>query len=140
MALHTFQFRVADHLRTELASAASRMALAARQPASGLIHHSDRGCQYTATAYGRAARVSRYRPELGQPGTCWDNAVPESFFATLKTELIYRHSWPTRKQASTAIFEFIEGFYNNRRLHSSLGYCSPAEFERIYRQEVLGVN
>ena len=71
---------------------------------------------------------------MGRPGTCWDNAVPESFFATLKTELIYRQPWPTKQAARTAIFEFIEAFYNRRRRHSTLGYLSPAEFEAIHRE------
>jgi transposase InsO family protein len=128
---------LADHLRTDLASAALRMALAGRRPASGLIHHSDRGCQYTSAAYESVLESRGLLQSLGHPGSCWDNAVAESFFATLKTELVYRQSWPTRQQASMAIFEFIEGFYNNRRLHSTLGYRSPANFEFNHWKEVL---
>jgi transposase InsO family protein len=123
---------LAEHLRTELATDALRMALSHRHPPAGLIHHSDRGCQYTATAYGELLRAQQVVQSVGLPGTCWDNAVAESFFATLKTELLYRHSWPTRRHAQTAIFEFIEVFYNRHRRHSTLGYVSPAEFEARY--------
>jgi putative transposase len=125
-----------DHLRTDLALAALRMALQARQPAPGLIHHSDRGCQYTAVAYTTTLDRHGLRRSLGQPGTCWDNAVAESFFATLKTELVHRRRWATRQQATTAIFEYIEIFYNRQRRHSSLGYESPADFEATRAQEV----
>jgi putative transposase len=123
---------LADHLRTELATAALRMALAARQPGPGLIHHSDRGCQYTAATYANLLEAHGIAQSLGRPGTCWDNAVPESFFATLKVELVYRHVWPTKREARTAIFEFIEGFYNRQRRHSTLDYLSPAAFEAGY--------
>jgi transposase InsO family protein len=126
---------LADHLRTDLATAALRMALAARRPDPGLVHHSDRGCQYTAGAYVEVLAAHQIVPSLGRPGLCWDNAVAESFFATLKTELLDRQPWPTRRQARTAIFEFIEGFYNRRRLHSTLGYRSPAAFEASYHVE-----
>lgn len=127
---------LADHLRTELALEALQMALSARRPRAGLVHHSDRGCQYTAYAYGDLLESHGSARSLGRPGTCWDNAVAESFFATLKTELLYRQPWPTRRQAGTAIFEFIEVFYNPRRRHSTLAYRSPAEFEAQYRKEV----
>jgi transposase InsO family protein len=126
---------MADHLRTELASAALAMAVRARRPPAGLIHHSDRGCQYTAAAYGALLAQYSIRPSLGQPGTCWDNAVAESFFATLKTELLHRQHWPTRQAARSAIFEYIEGWYNRRRRHSTLGYLSPADLETLYQQE-----
>ena len=123
---------LANHLRTELALTALRMALAARRPATGLIHHTDRGCQDTAG--DDAALLTRHgiAQSLGRPGTCWDNAVAESFFATLKVELVDRHIWPTRRQAQTAIFEFIESFYNRQRRHSTLGYLPPAAFEAEY--------
>jgi transposase InsO family protein len=121
---------MADHLRTELATDALEMALATRRPSPGLIQHSDRGVQYTSTAYGELLTAHRARQSVGRPGTCWDNAVVESFFATLKNELIYRCVWPTRRQAQLAIFEFIAGWYNHHRRHSTLGYCSPAEVER----------
>jgi putative transposase len=121
---------MADHLRTELATDALEMALRTRRPNPGLIHHSDRGAQYTSTAYGELLAAHQARQSVGRPGTCWDNAVAESFFATLKNELIYRHVWSTRRHAQLAIFEFIAGWYNQHRRHSTLGYCSPAEVER----------
>jgi transposase InsO family protein len=120
---------MAEHLRTELALEALRMALAGRRPGATLVHHSDRGCQYAAAAYAAALAPHAIARSMGRPGTCWDNAVAESFFATLKTELLHRRRWPSRRAARTAIFEYIEGFYNRRRLHSTLGYTSPAEFE-----------
>jgi putative transposase len=121
---------MADHLRTELATAALEMALTTRRPKPGLIHHTDRGVQYTSTTYAELLSAHQARQSIGRPGTCWDNAVAESFFATLKNELIYRHGWPTRRHAELAIFEFIAGWYNHHRRHSTLGYCSPAEVER----------
>jgi len=101
---------MADHLRTELATDALKMALSTRRPKPGLIHHTDRGVQYTSTAYGELLSAHHARQSVGRPGTCWDNSVAESFFATLKTELIYRHVWPTRRHAELAIFEFIAGW------------------------------
>ena len=86
--------------------------------------------QYTSSAYGELLSAHQARQSVGRPGTCWDNAVAESFFATLKTELIYRHVWPTRRHAELAIFEFIAGWYNQHRRHSTLGYSSPADVER----------
>jgi transposase InsO family protein len=121
---------MADHLRTELATDALNMALRTRRPKPGLIQHTDRGVQYTSSAYGELLSAHQARQSVGRPGTCWDNAVAESFFATLKTELIYRHVWTTRRQAELAIFEFIVGWYNQHRRHSTLGYSSPAEVER----------
>ena len=121
---------MADHLRTELATAALHMALRTRRPKPGLIQHTDRGVQYTSTAYGDLLAASQVRQSLGRPGSCWDNAVAESFFSTLKSELIYRYSWPTRRQAELAIFDFIAGWYNQHRRHSTLGFLSPAEVER----------
>jgi putative transposase len=123
---------LADHLRTELALDALTMALTARQPDPGLIHHSDRGTQYLSGAYADRLATHHLRQSVGRPGTCWDNAVAESFFATLKTELLHRQSWPTRQHARTAIFEYIEVFYNRQRRHSTLGYLTPAEFEHRY--------
>ncbi len=121
---------MADHLHTELATAALQMALTTRQPAPGLIHHTDRGSQYTSSVYGELLSVHQVRQSVGKPGTCWDNSVAESFFATLKTELIYRHIWPSRRVAKSAVFEFIAGWYNQHRRHSTLGYLSPADVER----------
>jgi putative transposase len=126
---------LADHLRTELALDALAMALVARHPDPGLIHHSDRGTQYLSGAYADRLADHHLRQSVGNPGTCWDNAVPESFFATLKTELLHRQAWPTRQQARTAIFEYIEVFYNRQRRHSTLGYLAPAEFEHRYHRQ-----
>jgi transposase InsO family protein len=123
---------LADHLRTDLALDALTMALTARRPAPGLIHHSDRGTQYLSGAYADALADHHLRQSVGRPGTCWDNAVAESFFASLKTELLHRQTWATRRQAKTAIFDYIEGFYNRQRRHSTLGYLTPAAFERRY--------
>ena len=126
---------LADHLRTELALDALDMALDRRRPTPGLIHHSDRGTQYLAHAYAARLAEQHVRQSVGCPGACWDNAVPESFFATLKTELLHRQTWRTRRQARTAIFEYIEAFYNRQRRHSTLGYLSPADFEDRYHRQ-----
>jgi putative transposase len=126
---------LADHLRTELALDALAMALTRRRPAPGLVHHSDRGTQYLAHAYAAHLAERLVRQSVGCPGICWDNAVAESFFATLKTELLHRQTWTTRQQARTAIFEYIEGFFNRQRRHSTLGYLSPAEFEHRYHRQ-----
>lgn len=123
---------MADHLRTELATAALEMALTRRHPPPGLIHHGDRGSQYLSTAYRTVLAAHQVRQSVGRPGTCWDNAACESFFATLKLELLYRHAWPTRQAARTAVFTFIESFYNRRRLHSTLRYRSPDQIEEAY--------
>jgi putative transposase len=125
---------LADHLRTELATAALKMALHTRSGRSGLIHHSDKGIQYVGTTYSQVLAEHGLRQSVGRPGTAWDNAVAESFFATLKKELVYRHAWPTRQAAKTAIFSYIEGWYNRARLHSTLGYCSPDHFEEDYHR------
>ena len=122
-------FAVADHMRVSLVREALAMATKARRPLPGLIFHSDRGSQYTAHEFRRLLEDSRIVQSLSRPRQCWDNAVAESFFGTLKTELVYRQSWPTRAVARSAVFEFIEVFYNRRRLHSSLGYRSPVEYE-----------
>jgi putative transposase len=126
---------MADHLRAELALDALQMALQQRQPAAGLIHHSDRGSQYTAGVYAQALEVAGVRQSMGRVATCFDNAVAESFFATLKTELVHTRTWPTRQAARTAIYEYLEVFYNRRRRHSTLGYLSPTEYERRYHQQ-----
>ena len=122
---------MATHLRTELVVDALRMAVARRKPAPGLVHHSDRGVQYTSLSFGKRLEDEGLVPSMGRVGSAYDNALAESFVATLKTELLYRSSWPTRLVARTAIFEYIEGFYNTRRRHSALGYLSPAEFEEV---------
>jgi transposase InsO family protein len=120
---------MADHMRTELVHDALLMAIASRAPAPGTIFHTDRGSQYTSAEFRELLCKAKMRQSLSRPGQCWDNAVAESWFATLKDELIYRLTWPTRARARQAIFEYIEGFYNRRRLHSSLGYLTPAEYE-----------
>nr|WP_042179522.1 IS3 family transposase [Kibdelosporangium sp. MJ126-NF4]CEL13865.1 Mobile element protein [Kibdelosporangium sp. MJ126-NF4]CEL17860.1 Mobile element protein [Kibdelosporangium sp. MJ126-NF4]CEL20685.1 Mobile element protein [Kibdelosporangium sp. MJ126-NF4]CTQ88233.1 Mobile element protein [Kibdelosporangium sp. MJ126-NF4]CTQ89598.1 Mobile element protein [Kibdelosporangium sp. MJ126-NF4] len=120
----------ADHLRTDLVDQALRNAITQRGPAPGVIFHSDRGCQYTSGQYARLARGAGVRLSVGRKGQCWDNAVAESFFATIKTELLDRQAWPTKALAHKAIFEYIEGWYNTRRRHSSLGYLSPAAYEQ----------
>jgi putative transposase len=124
---------MADHLRTELVLDALNMALWTRRPAAGLVHHSDRGCQYSAGAFGQRLRDAGLVPSMGRPANCWDNAVAESFFATLKGELADRQAWPTRAAARLAIFEYIEGWYNRRRRHSTLGYLSPAAYEAAHQ-------
>jgi transposase InsO family protein len=121
-------YALADHLRTELVSAALANAVAARNPAPGVIFHADRGCQYTSTEFAGLASGCAVELSHGRTGQCWDNALSESFFASLKGELIGTRPWPTKPAASRAIVEYI-GWYNGTRLHSTLGYRSPAEFE-----------
>jgi putative transposase len=120
---------MADHMRSTLVADALSMAVESRRPPAGLIFHSDRGSQYTARDFTAQLAGHAIRQSLSRPRQCWDNAVAESWFATLKDELIYRRTWPTRAAARHAIFEFIEVFYNRQRLHSSLGYLSPTEYE-----------
>ncbi|TKK90845.1 IS3 family transposase [Herbidospora galbida] len=119
----------ADHLRTKLVTDALRQAWRNRRPTQPVIFHSDRGCQYTSAAYARLAERLDVRLSVGRTGQCWDNALAESFFATIKGELLDERRWPTRAAARSAIFEFIESWYNLHRLHSSLGYVSPAAYE-----------
>jgi transposase InsO family protein len=122
---------LADHMRTELVNEALEMAFVQRQPGEGAIFHSDRGCQYTSKEYGDLARANGVVLSVGRKGECWDNAVAESFFATIKRELIDTRAWPTRAGLQRGVFDYIEGWYNTRRLHSSLGYRSPAEYEAL---------
>ena len=126
---------MAGHLRTELILGALDMAISRRRPGEGLVHHSDRGTQYTSIAFGRRCREAGIALSMGSTGDCFDNAMAESFFASLETELIDRSSWTTRADARLAVFDYIEAFYNPRRRHSALGYLSPAEFERRYRPD-----
>jgi putative transposase len=126
---------LADHLRTELVADALTMAHGRRRPELGVIFHSDRGCQYTSADFADLAGRLGVRLSVGRRGECWDNAVAESFFATLKGELIDSRSWPTRAGLRRALFDYIEGWYNTRRVHSSLGYQSPANYERTIQQE-----
>ena len=102
--------------------------------AASVIHHSDQGCQYTSFAFGKRCRLMGVRPSMGSVGDCYDNAMAESFFATLECELIDRHSFKTQAEAKMAIFEFIEGWYNPHRRHSSLGQQSPLNYENNYQQ------
>lgn len=120
---------MADHLRAELCTGALEMAIARRKPGEGLLHHSDRGVQYACGEYRELLENHGIRCSMSNKGDCWDNAVMESFFKTLKAELVYQNDYPTREQARRSIFEYIEVFYNRERRHSSLGYKSPAEFE-----------
>jgi len=123
---------LADHMRTELVTNALSMAFANRAPERGVIFHSDRGCQYMSGDYAELARANGVLLSVGSKGECWDNAVAESFFATIKRELIHTRAWPTRVGLRRAIFEYIEGWYNTRRLHSTLGYLSPAQYEAVH--------
>jgi transposase InsO family protein len=116
-------------LSTSLPLVALDMAVRRRRPGKGLLHHSDRGCQYTSTGYRDVLAELGVAVSMSRKGNCWDNAVAESFFATLKTELIYGRTWPTRIELRAAVFEYIEVFYNRRRLHSSIAYRTPAKVE-----------
>ena len=120
---------MATHLRTELVLEALNMALAQRRPTE-VIHHSDQGCQYTAIAFGQRCGEMGVRPSMGSVGDAYDNAMCESFFATLECELLDRHRFQTQVEARMAIFEFIEGWYNPHRRHSALDYQSPINYER----------
>ena len=131
-------YAMAGHLRTSLVAGALVNAVAARDPAPGVIFHSDRGCQYTSAEL--AALAADYQVELshGRAGQCWDNALAESFFGSLKGELIDLQAWPTRARARRAVTEYI-GWYNGTRLHSSLGYQTPAEFEATHHNEITKI-
>jgi len=120
---------MADRLQTDLVSDAMQMALEHRQPSEGLLHHSDRGVQYASDDYQQLLARHGICVSMSGKGDCWDNAVMESFWATLKTELVHQQRYQTRQQAKASIFEYIEVFYNRKRLHSSLGYVSPESFE-----------
>ncbi|MGE8452982.1 MAG: IS3 family transposase, partial [Pseudomonadales bacterium] len=119
-----------SHLRTALMLQALDMALEQRHPTS-VIHHSDQGCQYTSVAFGQRCRDAGVRPSMGSVGDAYDNAMCESFFATLECELLNRSHFATHDDARQALFTWIEGWYNSHRLHSALGYRSPQEFEKL---------
>jgi len=123
---------MATHLRTELVLEALSMALGQRRPAA-VIHHSDQGSQYTSIAFGKRCREAGVRPSMGSVGDCFDNAMCESFFATLECELLDRRRFRTQIEARMAVFDFVEGWYNNHRRHSALGYLSPMDFEKLER-------
>ena len=122
-----------NHLRTELVLDALNMAVHQRNPTT-VIHHSDQGCQYTSLSFGLRCREVGVRPSMGSVGDAYDNAMCESFFATLECELIDRRRFQSLAEARMAVFDFIEGFYNPRRIHSALDYQSPAEYERNHNQ------
>jgi transposase InsO family protein len=122
-------FSMADHMRASLVCDALTMTIAARHPEPGFLWHSDRGSQYTSGDFRKLLKANKALQSLSRPRQCWDNAVAESFFSTLKEELVYRSTFPTRAVARAAIFEFIEVFYNRGRLHSTLGNLTPAEYE-----------
>lgn len=127
---------MANHLRTELVLDALNMAVWNRRPAPGLVHHSDRGSQYASVEFGGRLKEAGLVPSMGSVADAYDNALAESFVATLKSELLHRTSWPTKERLRVAIFEYIEGFYNRKRRHSALGYLSPAEYEEGRMSEV----
>jgi transposase InsO family protein len=130
-----------DQATTTLTLSALEMALQQRSVPVGLLHHSDRGSQYGAVAYQQRLAACGIQCSMSRPGNCWDNAVVESFFATLKTELfVNAHPYPTRQDVRTAIFEYVEGFYNRSRRHSTLGYLSPVEFEQRAAQSPSSVH
>lgn len=124
---------MADHLRTALVLGALEMALSQRT-AAGVIHHSDQGCQYTSIAFGLRCRATGVEPSMGSVGDCYDNALCESFFATLECELLDREAFHTRSEARMSLFAYMEGWYNPHRRHSSLGYQSPITYERRYAE------
>jgi putative transposase len=126
-------WRMATHLRTELVRGALDMALWQRRP-SGVIHHSDQGCQYTSIDFGDRCREAGVRPSMGSVGDCYDNAMAESFFATLECEVIDRSRFHDTDEARKAVFSFIEGWYNLHRRHSSIGYISPIRYENQHAQ------
>jgi transposase InsO family protein len=119
------------HLRKELVLDAVGMAIFTRRPAAGLVHHSDRSSQYTSYEFGKTLRTSGALASMGAVGTAYDNAMCESFFATLKEELVYQRAWPTRHELEMEVFSYIEGFYNPIRRHSRLNNLSPANYETM---------
>ena len=120
---------MAEHMKTELVEDALRMALGRRNPETGVLHHSDRGVQYASDEYQTLMKAHGLACSMSRTGNCYDNAVMESFWGTLKTELVYHEKYATREEARLSIFEYIEVFYNRVRRHSSLGYVSPEAFE-----------
>ena len=126
---------IGEHMTAELVLAALNMALAQRRP-DGVIHHSDHGCQYTSVAFGKRCREMGVRPSMGSVGDAYDNAMAESFFASLECELLDRRSFKSKTEGRLAVFTWLEGWYNPRRRHSRLGYLSPANFERKHREAI----
>jgi len=124
---------MADHMRAELVNQALAMAICQRRPAAGLIMHTDRGSQYGAESYRQLLTQHGVQPSMSRKGNCWDNAVAESFFHTLKTELVYLEEFDTHEQAQTAVFEYVEVFYNRQRCHSANGYLAPLAYEQTLK-------
>ena len=122
-----------EHMRTELCLTALRRAVAARQPSVGLVHHSDRGAQYASAEYAEALQRAGIVQSMSRKGNCWDNAVAESFFGTLEQELGGRARWASVAQARVEVGRWIQDFYNDERLHSTLGFRSPVEYETIHQ-------
>ncbi len=120
---------LADHLRTELVERALLTALGSREPAPNMLHHSDRGCQYASESYRGKLAMHGIEVSMSRRGNCYDNAVVESFFGTLKQELVHGARWATLDEARAAIHDYIEVFYNRQRLHSALGYRTPSEVD-----------
>lgn len=120
------------HMRAELVIEAFEMAVANRLPAKGLVHHSDHGSQYTSYVFGKTLRDAGILPSMGRVKTCYDNAVAESFFASMVKDLLSRRTWPDIVECRSEIFEYIEGFYNHHRRHSTLGYKSPVAYEAAH--------
>ena len=129
---------MATHTRASLVVDALKMALGRRRPPPGLIHHSDQGGQYVSLAFGRTAREAGIAVSMGSRGDAYDNAVAETFFATLKKELVNRRSWPSRLELQSAVFEYIEAFYNRQRRHSTLNMLSPVTYEQLQLQPLDG--
>ncbi|QFY44439.1 IS3 family transposase [Candidatus Methylospira mobilis] len=124
---------MAEHMRTALANDAFLMVVWKRKPEKGLIWHTDRGSQYASESHRMLLKQHGVRQSMSRKGNCWDNAVAESFFHTLKTELIYQENYKTREQAKQSIFEYIEVFYNRERLHSANEYMSPVDYELQFK-------
>ncbi|BAI74680.1 transposase (plasmid) [Azospirillum sp. B510] len=119
-----------DHLRTELPLAALTMAIQRQRPAPGLPHHCDRGFQYASADYRKALKSHGITPSMSRKGNCWDSAPMESFFGSLKSELVHHQRYATRENAKRDLFAYIEGYYNRQRLHSAIGYITPEQAER----------
>jgi putative transposase len=131
---------MSSNQNTELVTRALQMAVRRRRPTGVVVHHSDQGCQYTSYDFARACRAARVERSMGSVGDCFDNAMAESFFATLECELLDRSIFENRNMARMAIFDYIEGFYNKQRRHSSVGNLAPVEFERRWRSRGLSSN
>ena len=126
---------MAERMTADLISAALNQAVMHRKPTVGLVHHSDKGCQYTSSVFQKLLKINGIICSMSGVGNCYDNAAMESFFHTLKTEHVYFEHYETREQAKQSIFEYIEVFYNRKRRHSTLGYLSPVMFEKQWEQQ-----